>query len=81
MRFGNLLHFHLRGNDGEDNLFHANHHRIGPAQVLDTGLIEAGFAHPRRAIRTRIIESAVHFDQRVQTHQQPKGVALSQLPY
>src|SRR5215471_3929352 len=56
-------------------LFHPHDHRIGPAQMLDARLPEAGLAHPGGAVCARVIEPAARLDQHVQAHQQPEGVA------
>src|SRR5216117_2575162 len=58
-------------------LLDSDNHRIGSRQMLDVSFLEANVAHPRAAVRARIVETARGLNKHVEAHQQTEGVLPS----
>ena len=59
---------------GASRLLDADDHRVGPDQVLDVALAEAGLLHPAAAVGAGVVEAAGRLDQHVEAHQQAERV-------
>src|SRR5687768_13709895 len=55
-------------------LLDTDDHRVGPDEVFDARLAEAGFLEPPAAVGAAEVEAAGRFDQHVEAHQQAEGV-------
>jgi len=56
------------------SLLNADNHGVRADEVLNSGLAEAGVAHPALAVRAGVVESAGGLDQHIQAHHQTECV-------